>query len=293
MKVEGVLVPLITPFKDGKVDFKSYERMINHYVNEGVNGIVPLATTGESPTILSCEYEEVLAKTIEYNNNRVPVYVGLGGNNTSEVVKMLKVVEKHNVDGILSVAPYYSRPDQRGLYEHFKSISESTDLDIILYNIPYRTASNIENETVQILAQLKNIIGIKDCSGNMKQTTELLLNPPKDFSILTGEDAYFYTTLILGGQGGIMASASLRTKEFIDIYNLVKKNDHQAALEKWKSLHGMIPLLFAEPNPTPLKYCLSKVGLIDSDEVRLPLVNITKELQSKLDKMLDKTSVHR
>ncbi|EKQ57793.1 MULTISPECIES: 4-hydroxy-tetrahydrodipicolinate synthase [unclassified Clostridium] len=292
MKVEGVLVPLITPFKDGKVDFKSYERMINHYVNEGVNGIVPLATTGESPTILSCEYEEVLAKTIEYNNNRVPVYVGLGGNNTSEVVKMLKVVEKHNVDGILSVAPYYSRPDQRGLYEHFKSISESTDLDIILYNIPYRTASNIENETVQILAQLKNIIGIKDCSGNMKQTTELLLNPPKDFSILTGEDAYFYTTLILGGQGGIMASASLRTKEFIDIYNLVKKNDHQAALEKWKSLHGMIPLLFAEPNPTPLKYCLNKVGLIDSDEVRLPLVNITKELQSKLDKMLDKTLVH-
>jgi 4-hydroxy-tetrahydrodipicolinate synthase len=291
MKVEGVLVPLVTPFKDGKVDFKSYERMINHYIKEGVNGVIPLATTGESPTILTCEYEEVLGKTMEYNNNRVPVYVGLGGNNTSEVIKMLKIVEKHNVDGILSVAPYYSRPDQRGLYEHFKALSESTNLDIILYNIPYRTGTNIENDTVQILSQLKNIIGIKDSCGNMKQTTELLLNPPKDFSILTGEDAYFYTTLALGGQGGIMASAHLRTKEYIDIYNLVKGNNHREALEKWKLIYGMIPLLFSEPNPTPLKYCLKKIGLIDSDEVRLPLVNISKELEDKLDKILERNNI--
>ena len=217
MKIEGVLVPLITPFKDGMVDLKSYERMVNHYIEEGVSGIIPLATTGESPTILSDEYEKVLAKTIEYNNRRVPIYVGLGGNDTSEVVKKLKVAEKHNVEGILSVAPYYSRPNQRGLYEHFKCISEATDLDMILYNIPYRTGTNIENDTIYRLAELKNIIGIKDCSGSMKQTTELLLDPPKDFSILTGEDAYFYTTLILGGQGGIMGSAHLKTKEFIDV----------------------------------------------------------------------------
>lgn len=287
MKIEGVMVPLITPFREGKVDFKSYERMVNHYIEEGVSGIIPLATTGESPTILTNEYEEVLAKTMECNNKRVPVYVGLGGNNTSEVVSKLKMVEKYNVDGILSVAPYYSRPNQKGLYEHFKCISEATDLDIILYNIPYRTGTNIENETVFKLAELKNIAAIKDCSGNIKQTTELLLNPPKDFSILTGEDAFFYTTLTLGGQGGIMASASLRTKEFIEIYNLIKANDHQAALEKWKTLHDMIPLLFSEPNPTPLKYCLKKLGLIDSDEVRLPLVNITYELEEKLNSIIN------
>lgn len=288
MKIEGVIVPLITPFREGKVDFKSYERMVNHYIEEGVSGIIPLATTGESPTILTNEYEEVLAKTMEYNNKRIPVYVGLGGNNTSEVVSKLKMAEKYNVDGILSVAPYYSRPNQKGLYEHFKCISEATDLDIILYNIPYRTGTNIENETVFKLAELKNIVAIKDCSGNIKQTTELLLNPPKDFSILTGEDAFFYTTLTLGGQGGIMASASLRTKEFIEIYNLIKANDHQAALEKWKMLHDMIPLLFSEPNPTPLKYCLKKLGLIDSDEVRLPLVNITYELEEKLNSIINK-----
>jgi 4-hydroxy-tetrahydrodipicolinate synthase len=285
MKIEGVIIPLLTPFKDGKVDLKSYERMVDHYIEEGVSGISPLGTTGESPTILSNEYEEVLAKTMECTNNRVPVYVGLGGNNTSEVAKKVKVAEKYGVDGILSVAPYYSRPSQVGIYEHFKCISEATDLDIILYNIPYRTGTNIENETVHKLSELKNIIGIKDCSGNIKQTTELLLNPPKDFSILTGEDAFFYTTLLLGGQGGIMASAHLKTKEFIEVYNLVRENNHQEALRVWKSLYNIIPLLFAEPNPTPLKYCLKNSGLIDSDEVRLPLVNITQELKEKLNKI--------
>ncbi|MDR3594947.1 4-hydroxy-tetrahydrodipicolinate synthase [Clostridium sp.] len=287
MKIEGVLVPLITPFKDGQVDFKSYERIVNHYIEEGVNGIIPLATTGESPTISADEYEEVLARTMEYSNNRVPVYAGLGGSYTSEVVKKLKVAEKYNMNGILSVAPYYSRPSQAGLYEHFKCISEATDLDIIIYNIPYRTGTNIQNETMHRLAELKNIVGLKDCSGDMKQTTDLLLNPPKDFSILTGEDAYFYTTLLLGGQGGILGSAHLRTKEFIEVYNLVKSNNHQSALKKWQLLYKMIPLLFAEPNPTPLKYCLRKLGLIDSDEVRLPLVNITDELESKLDVIIN------
>jgi 4-hydroxy-tetrahydrodipicolinate synthase len=287
MKIEGVLVPLITPFKDGQVDLKSYKRMIDHYIEEGVTGIIPLATTGECPTILPNEYEEVLTKTIEYCNKRVPIYVGLGGNNTSEVVSKLKVVEKHKVNGILSVAPYYSRPNQRGIYEHFKCISKATDLDIILYNIPYRTGTNIENETVEKLAELKNIVAIKDCSGNIKQTIELLLNPPKDFSILTGEDALFYTTLTMGGQGGIMSSAHLKTKEFIEVYNLIRANNHQEALEKWKSLQNMIPLLFAEPNPTPVKYCLKKLGLIYSDEVRLPLVNITDELKIKLDNVIN------
>lgn len=286
MKIEGVIVPLLTPFKDGKVDLESYERVVNHYIAQGVNGIIPLGTTGESPTISCEEYEEVLAKTMECTSNKISVYVGLGGNNTGEVARKVKVAEKYNVDGILSVAPYYSRPNQAGIYEHFKCISEATDLNIILYNIPYRTGTNIENETIYRLSELKNIVGLKDCSGNMKQTTELLMNPPKDFSILTGEDAQFYTTLLLGGQGGIMASAHLRTKEFIEVYNLIKSNNYQEALKRWKPLYSMIPLLFAEPNPAPLKYCLNKIGLIDSDEIRLPLVGISEELKIKLDKIL-------
>lgn len=286
MKIEGVLVPLLTPFKNGDIDLKSYERMVNYYINQGVNGIIPLGTSGECPTISSEEYEMILAKTMEVNKERVPVYVGLGGNNTKEVINKLKLAENYKVNGILSVSPYYSRPNQRGIYEHFKSISESTSLDIIVYNIPYRTGTNIENETIYKLAELKNIVGLKDCSGNIKQTTDLLINPPEDFSILTGEDAYFYTTLMLGGDGGILASANLKTKEFIDVYKLVKKNNHQEALKKWKELYKFIPLLFAEPNPTPLKYCLNKLGLIDSSEVRLPLISITKELEIQLDNIL-------
>lgn len=286
MKVQGVMVPLVTPFKEGKVDYESYSKIINNLIEEGINGIIPLATTGESPTISECEYEDILEKTIEYTQGRVPIYTGLGGNNTQEVIKKLKLVEKFDIDGILSVAPYYSRPNQKGIYEHFRSISESTDLNIIIYNIPYRTGTNVENETLIKLAELKNIIGVKDCSGNMKQTTDLLINRPEEFSIMTGEDAYFYTNLTLGGDGGIVASASIKTKEFIDVYNLIKNNNHKEALKRWKELYNIIPLLFEEPNPTAIKYCLKKLGIINSDEVRLPLVNISKDLEEKLDNVL-------
>lgn len=287
MKVQGVMVPLVTPFKDGKVDYESYSRMINNLIEQGINGIIPLATTGESPTISEYEYEEILEKTIEFTNKRVPIYTGFGSNNTGDVVKKLKILDKYDIDGILSVAPYYSRPNQQGLYEHFKSISESTDMNIIIYNIPYRTGTNIQNDTMLKLAELNNIVGVKDCSGDMKQTTDLLINRPKDFSIMTGEDAYFYTTLTLGGDGGIMASASVKPKEFIDVYNLVRNNNHKEAFEKWKDIYNMIPLLFAEPNPTPVKYCLKRLGIIDSDEVRLPLVNISKELECRLNQFFD------
>lgn len=286
MKIEGVFIPLITPFKEGKVDFKSYKRIVDYYIDQGVSGLIPLGTSGECPTILDDEYKEILEKTMEYNNGRVPVIVGLGGNNTSTVIQKLKIAEANKVDGILSVAPFYSRPGQRGAYEHFKAISEATDLNILIYNIPYRTGINLENDTLYKLAQLKNVVGMKDCSGDIKQTTEFLLNKPDNFSVLTGEDALFYTTLALGGDGGIMASASLRTKEFIEVFNLVKKNDLKAALTKWKELYKFIPMLFSQPNPTPLKYCMNKLGLIDSDEVRLPLVGITDDLKLKLDTIL-------
>lgn len=284
-KIEGVIIPLITPFKDGEVDFKSYERLVNHLIDEGVSGVIPLATTGEMPTISESESEKIIAKTIEINAGRVQMYVGLGGNNTSEVVKKVKFAEKYKMDGILSVVPYYSRPSQEGIYQHFKGISEATDLDVIIYNIPYRTGVNADNDTICRLAELENIVGIKDCCGDIKQTTDLLINRPENFSILTGEDAFFYTTLLLGGDGGIMGSASLKTKEFVDVYNLIKQNNHKDALEKWKKLYNMIPLLFKEPNPTPIKYCLNKLGLIDSDEVRLPLVNITDNLKDELNKL--------
>ncbi|MBC8061229.1 MAG: 4-hydroxy-tetrahydrodipicolinate synthase [Clostridiaceae bacterium] len=286
MGISGVFVPLVTPFKEDKVDYVSYKRMVDFYLTKGVHGFIPLGTTGESPTVSEPEYEEIIEKTIEYTKGAVPIYVGLGGNNTKKVVEKLKVAEKYKINGILSVSPYYSRPDQRGIFQHFKSISEATYLDIILYNIPYRTGRNIENTTIHKLAELKNIVAIKDSSGDILQTTDLLLNRPKDFSILTGEDALFYSTLSLGGDGGILASAHINTEGFIKVYNDITKNNNKAALETWKELYKLIPMLFQQPNPTPLKYCLKKLGLIDSSEVRLPLVEVTEDLEKKLDGLI-------
>ncbi|MDD4504335.1 MAG: 4-hydroxy-tetrahydrodipicolinate synthase [Clostridiaceae bacterium] len=286
MRIDGVWLPIITPFLEDKVDFKSYKKMIEHYISKGVTGIIPLGTTGESPTVGEDEFEEIIEKTMEYVHGRVPVIVGAGGNNTKKVQEKLKIVEKYKVNGVLSVSPYYNRPDQRGIYEHFLKLSETTDLDIIIYNIPYRTGRNIENETLFKLSELKNIIGVKDASGDIKQSLSLLLNAPPDFSIMTGEDIFFYITLVYGGQGGILASSHVETESFIEVYNRVRKNDHQGALEVWKKLAELIPLLFEEPNPSPIKYCLKKMGLIESPELRLPLVPISEKLQKKLDVML-------
>lgn len=284
MKIKGVLVPIITPFFHGEVDFESYKKIIQHYSKLGVAGFVPLATTGETPTLSDYEYQSILEKTIEYNESNLPLYIGFGGNNTEKMAKDIKKIEKYKIQGILSVCPYYNRPDQRGIYQHFKRISESTPLDLILYNIPYRTGRNIENDTTRRLAELKNIVGIKDACGDFSQSSELLLNRPKDFSILTGEDAFFYSTLMLGGDGGILASAHLNTEKFIEIYEKIQANDHFRALEIWKTLAGLIPLLFEEPNPAPIKYCLYKLGLIKSQEIRLPLVQISQALAKKIDK---------
>lgn len=286
MKIQGVLLPLITPFAGGEVDYESYEKLIKSYIDKGVAGFTPLATTGETPTLSDYEYETLLAKTVEYVDGKVPLYFGFGGNNTEKMVRGIKLLEKYDIQGVLSVCPYYNRPDQRGIYEHFKRISEATSLDIILYNIPYRTGRNIENDTIRKLAELKNIVGIKDACGDFNQTTELLLNRPQDFSILTGEDAFFYSTLMLGGDGGIMASAHINTEKYIEVYNRAKENNYMEALKLWKEAASLIPLLFEEPNPAPIKYCLSKLGIIKSPEVRLPLVGISDKLAEKINNIL-------
>ena len=284
MKIEGIWVPLITPFYNGELDRESYQKLIDHYIKLGVSGLIPLGTTGESPAISETEFEKILDWTVEMVGGRVPIFAGAGGNYTDKVVHMAKTVEKYPVSGILSVSPYFNRPDQRGIYEHFLKISESTRLSIVMYNIPYRTGRNMENSTIRRLAELPNIVGLKDACGDIKQSMELLLDPPADFSILTGEDILFYSTLTLGGSGGILAAAHLDTERYIQLYHQIKKNDYFSALENWKKLAGIIPLLFLEPNPAPIKYRLWKKGLIRSAETRLPIVGITDELKERLDR---------
>ena len=284
MQIEGLWLPIITPFKNNEVDIKSYKGLIDHYISKGITGIIPLGTTGECPTIDDSEFELIVNNTIEFVDDRIPIFIGLGGNNTSKIVKKLKLLNKSGIDGILSVCPYYNRPSQEGVYQHFSSLAKSTDLDIIIYNIPYRTGCNIENKTIHRLAEFDRIIGIKDSCGDYKQTMELLQNKPDSFSVLTGEDIFYYTNIVSGGDGGILASSHINTEVYVEIYRLLKdENNYQDALKKWNKVYNFIPLLFQEPNPGPLKYCLYKMGLIDSSELRLPLTTISQELKKQLD----------
>jgi 4-hydroxy-tetrahydrodipicolinate synthase len=283
MKISGVWLPIITPFRDDAIDYASYRHLIDFYIAKGVTGIIANSTTGESPVIGEYELEELVHKTLEYTNNRVPVFIGLGSNCTKKLTELVKTFERIGIQGLLSVSPYYNRPDQRGIYEHFKRLSESTELPVVLYNIPYRTGRNMENETILKLATLQNIIGIKDSCANIGQSVELLMSKPHGFSVLTGEDIMFFTNLAHGGEGGILASAHVYTEKFLTIYNLMQENKYIEALNHWKILAGIIPLLFSEPNPSPLKYILQKQKMITFGELRLPLVEITESLKKQID----------
>jgi 4-hydroxy-tetrahydrodipicolinate synthase len=285
MRFSGVWLPIITPFKDGLVDHAGYERLLDHYVRAGVAGVIPLGTTGESPTIDEAETDALVERTVATVAGRVPILVGVGGNDTRKVVKAVKRLQKHAVQGILSVCPYYNRPSQDGMREHFTRVAEATDRPILIYNIPYRTGVNLTNETLLALAAQPNIAGVKDSSGSIVQSLDLLRQRPPGFAVLTGEDAFFYTMLAHGADGGILASAHVETATFLSVYERMAANDHQGALKAWSRLEAMVPLLFKEPNPVPIKHCLWRQGLIASAECRLPLTRVSDALARDLDRL--------
>jgi 4-hydroxy-tetrahydrodipicolinate synthase len=282
--VGGVWVPLVTPFRDGLIDLESYRRLIEHYVAQGVFGLFPLGTTGEAPTLDDAETDALLAETAEAVAGRVPVFVGIGGNATHKVIRTIRRIERYGFPGIVSVCPYYNRPGQDGLRAHFTAISQATDRRILIYNIPYRTSVNLANDTVMRLAELENVVGIKDSAGNMTQSLELLANKPPGFSVLTGEDHLFFPLLCSGADGGILAASHIATDRFVDIARLVAANDHQAARAIWDPLQRLIARLFEEANPMPLKHCLWRQGLIASPECRLPLTSVSDRLRDELDR---------
>jgi 4-hydroxy-tetrahydrodipicolinate synthase len=290
-EISGVWLPVVTPFADGAVDFASYERLLEHYLGRGISGIFPLGTTGESPTIEDDEAEAIVDRTMAIVAGRVPVFVGIGGNSTGKVLKMLKRLERFAFSGIVSVCPYYNRPTQEGMREHFTRIAEATDRQIIIYNIPYRTGVNLANDTMLALAELPNIVGVKDSSGNLAQSIELLRRRPPGFAVMTGEDNYFYTTLAHGGDGGILASAHIETRSFVGVYERMGANDHRGAHRIWSRVETLVPLLFQEANPMPIKYCLWRQGLIRSPECRLPLTGISAGLMQALDRAIEAAPV--
>jgi 4-hydroxy-tetrahydrodipicolinate synthase len=282
----GVWVPLVTPFKDGAVDLASYRRLIEHYIGKGVSGLFPLGTTGEAPTLDEAEEDAIVAETVEAVAGRVPVFVGIGSNATAKVIKTIKRLGRRQFPGIVSVCPYYNRPTQAGMREHFTAIAEATDRQILIYNIPYRTSVNLDNETLLRLAELPNIVGVKDSSGSIAQSLDLLATRPAGFSVLTGEDALFFPLLCSGADGGVLASAQVATDRFVTIAQHVAANDHLGARAIWQTLQQFIAKLFLEANPMPIKHCLWRQRLIASPECRLPLTSASVELGGVLDRLL-------
>jgi 4-hydroxy-tetrahydrodipicolinate synthase len=282
-KISGLWLPLVTPFKDGDVDFPSYERLIDHYLAEGVDGLFPLGTTGESPALDDDEIDELVERTVAKAAGRVPVFVGVGGNATHKVEKTLRRLDRFAFEGIVSVCPYYNRPSQDGLIAHFRAIAAATDRDVLIYNIPYRTAVNLSNDSLLELAQVSNIVGVKDSSGSIAQSIELLARKPVGFSVLTGEDALFFTMMANGADGGILAASHLMTAGFVEVGWRFAANDVAGARAAWAPLASFVPLLFAEANPMPIKYLLWCQGLIASPECRLPLTRISDALARRLD----------
>ncbi len=284
IEISGVWLPIVTPFLDGAVDLEGYARLVEHYLAKGVTGIFPLGTTGEVPTLDDDEMEAIVDRTVSVVDGRVPVFVGVGGNATHKVLRTLKRLERYSFPGIVSICPYYNRPSQEGMREHFKRIAEATDRKIVIYNIPYRTSVNLANETLLALAEISNIVGVKDSSGSLAQSLELLRLKPEGFSVMTGEDASFYTMLANGADGGILAASHLETEGFLSVFRQMKANDHQGARVTWSRIEALVSLLFKEPNPMPIKHLLWRQGLIKSAECRLPLTRISPGLAAELDR---------
>ena len=291
--IQGLWLPLVTPFKDGAIDFASYARLVDHYIAQGVDALFPLGTTGESPALDDDETDALVEATLAAARGRVPVFVGVGGNATHKVEKVLKRLERHRFAGIVSVCPYYNRPSQDGLIAHFRRIAAATDRDVLIYNIPYRTAVNLSNDALLELAEVPNIVGVKDNSGSMAQSLELLARKPAGFSVLTGEDALYLTMLANGADGGILAASHVMTDRFIAVRDRMAANDISGARRAWSALASFVPLLFAEANPMPIKYCLWRQGLIASPECRLPLTQISDGLARRLDTVVSTEAAQR
>jgi 4-hydroxy-tetrahydrodipicolinate synthase len=283
---QGVWLPLVTPFKDGAFDETSARRLARHYVAAAVDGFILAATTGEGLTVDEDEIERfanVCREEIGAARRPTPLYLGVSGSDTQKLIKALARTSAWPIDGYLIACPYYTRPSQLGLYQHFSALADSAEKPVMIYNIPYRTGVNLGNEQMLRLAQHSNIVGVKDCSADPAQSFDLLRGRPPGFAVLTGEDALFHNALTQGADGGVLASAHIETKAFIAIRDQTLRGDHAGALAAWRALVDLPRLLFAEPSPAPIKHWLWRIGLIDSPEVRLPMTNVSDALAQRID----------
>lgn len=269
--IHGSIVAIVTPFKNGKVDIKSLQDLIEFQIENGTNGIVPCGTTGESPTLSHEEHEYVIEVTVKTVKKRIPVIAGTGSNSTDEAIRLTKFAERVGADAVLLVVPYYNKPTQEGLYLHFKHIASEVKIPIILYNIPGRSGVNMNPETIARLAKdCKNIIGVKEASGSLQQASNILYLCGMDFILLSGEDTLNFPLLAIGGKGFITVTANVAPRDVAELYNSYVRGEFNQARELHYKLFPLNEAMFLETNPIPVKVALALMGKIQN-EFRLPL----------------------
>ncbi len=288
-KFKGTGVALVTPFhKDGSIDFKGFEKLIESLIAGKADYLVVMGTTGETPVLSKDEKNALLSFTKEINNGRLPLVLGIGGNNTREVVNCIREADLDGVDAILSVSPYYNRPGQKGIIQHFKMVAGNSPVPVILYNVPARTGSNMLAETTLELASASdNIIGIKEASGNLDQITHILANRPKDFLVISGDDNLTFPMMALGADGVISVVANAFPRDYSAMVKLCLKGEFEKACKLHFRFLDIYKLLFAEGNPVGVKAALSALNIC-SEQVRLPLVPASKNLMNKISELIDR-----
>lgn len=287
-KLVGTGVALVTPFKqNGDVDYTGLENLINHCINGGVEYLVSLGTTGESVNLSKEEKLEVLEFTINKAANRVPIVAGFGGNSTHMVVKDIEAFHFKGVDAILSVSPYYNKPGQEGIIQHYQTVAAASPVPVILYNVPGRTGSNMNADTTLRLAGVENIIGMKEASGNFGQCMQIIKNKPKDFIVVSGDDNITLSLIAVGFEGVISVSGQGFPKHFTEMVRKGIKGDFAGARELHYKLLDVTDMLFAEGNPVGIKAALKHLGVCD-EYMRLPLVQATDALRAKIKAEIDK-----
>jgi 4-hydroxy-tetrahydrodipicolinate synthase len=289
--LRGLWLPLVTPFRDGELDETSLRRLVRHYASLPVDGFILAATSGEGMSLSMSELERLVTITraeISASRRYIPILLGLSGASTHKMCDALDETAAWPIDGYLIASPYYIRPSQRGLLQHFTTLADHASWPLVLYNIPYRTAVGIDNDTLLALAEHPNIAGMKDCCANRDQTIDLLRRRPSGFRVLTGEDAQYHNALVDGADGAILLSAHVETEAFAAVRTLLWEGNQEGAEAQWRGVADLTRLLFTEPSPSPAKHWLSRSGLIDSPEVRLPMVEVSAELAASLDREIER-----
>ena len=289
--LKGSLVAIVTPmFEDGSLDLQRLRALIDFHIREGTNGIVIVGTTGESPTVDFEEHCLLIRTAVEHAAGRVPVIAGTGANSTREAIELSAYAKQAGADMSLSVVPYYNKPTQEGLYRHFRAIAEAVDLPQILYNVPGRTVADMQNDTALRLAQIPNIVGLKDATGNMERGAELLRRAPKNFAVYSGDDGTGLALLMLGAHGVISVTANVAPRLMQEMCAAVLAGDFPKARSHNNKLLGLHRHLFVEANPIPVKWVLQQMGLMEGG-IRLPLTSLSSSFHDLLRGAMEQADI--